>query len=139
MMSNNKYIITYECHDNAPRMWKVVQLIREIFWLLPLSIRKTADLPLQLWVDTFPRFVTKTQSWLSDFIFYLKPLYKSLHQSLGHRRSLHEIIPSPLFFFTFCLHIYFQENFFISLLFHLFFLILTCSCPYSYNFMLTFR
>jgi hypothetical protein len=22
-----------------------------------LSIRKTADLPLQLWVDTFPRFV----------------------------------------------------------------------------------
>ena len=22
----NKYIITYECHDNAPRMWKVVQL-----------------------------------------------------------------------------------------------------------------
>ena len=25
------------------------------------------------------------------------------------------------------------KNFFISLLFHLFFLILTCSCPYSYN------
>ena len=23
---HNKYIITYECHDNAPRMWKVVQL-----------------------------------------------------------------------------------------------------------------
>ena len=22
---HNKYIITYECHDNAPRMWKVVQ------------------------------------------------------------------------------------------------------------------
>jgi hypothetical protein len=33
---HNKYIITYECHDNAPRMWKVVQLIREIFWLLPV-------------------------------------------------------------------------------------------------------
>ena len=23
---HNKYIIAYECHDNAPRMWKVVQL-----------------------------------------------------------------------------------------------------------------
>jgi hypothetical protein len=23
---HNKYIITYECHDNAPRMWKVVKL-----------------------------------------------------------------------------------------------------------------
>jgi hypothetical protein len=23
---HNKYIITYECYDNAPRMWKVVQL-----------------------------------------------------------------------------------------------------------------
>jgi hypothetical protein len=33
---HNKYIITYECHDNAPWMWKVVQLIREIFWLLPV-------------------------------------------------------------------------------------------------------
>ena len=45
---------------------------------------------------------------------------------------------SPLpFFLTFCLQIYFQKNFFISLLFHLFFLILTCSCQYSYNLMLT--
>ena len=43
----------------------------------------------------------------------------------------------PPFFLTFCLQIYFQENFFISLLFHLFFLILTCSCQYSYNLMLT--
>jgi hypothetical protein len=23
---HNKYIITYECHDNAQRIWKVVQL-----------------------------------------------------------------------------------------------------------------
>jgi hypothetical protein len=41
------------------------------------------------------------------------------------------------FFLPFCLQIYFQSNFFISLLFHLFFLILTCSCQYSYNLMLT--
>jgi hypothetical protein len=27
---HNKYIITYECHDNAPRMWKVVQLEKYI-------------------------------------------------------------------------------------------------------------
>jgi hypothetical protein len=45
-------------------------------------------------------------------------------------------LPPPLFL-TFCLQIYFQEHFFISLLFHLFFLILTCSCQYSYNLMLT--
>jgi hypothetical protein len=31
----------------------------------------------------------------------------------------------------------FNKNFFISLLFHLFFLILTCSCQYSYSLMLT--
>ena len=43
---------------------------------------------------------------------------------------------TPLFL-TFCLQIYFQLNFFISLLFHLFFLILTCSCQYSYNLMST--
>ena len=43
---------------------------------------------------------------------------------------------TPLFL-IFCLHIYFQYNFFISLLLHLFFLILTCSCQYSYNLMLT--
>jgi hypothetical protein len=42
----------------------------------------------------------------------------------------------PLFL-TFCLQTYFQSNFFISLLFHLFFLILTCSFQYSYNLMLT--
>jgi hypothetical protein len=23
---HSKYIMTYECHDNAPRMWKMVQL-----------------------------------------------------------------------------------------------------------------
>ena len=31
---HNKYIITYECHDNAPRMWSGTS--REIFWLLPV-------------------------------------------------------------------------------------------------------
>ena len=40
----------------------------------------------------------------------------------------------PPFFLTFCLQIIFNK---ISLLFHLFFLILTCSCQYSYNLMLT--
>ena len=38
---------------------------------------------------------------------------------------------------TSCLHIYFQPNFFISILFDLFFLNLTCSCQYSCNLMLT--
>jgi hypothetical protein len=52
-----------------------------------------------------------------------------------HRHSWHGLT-TPLFL-TFCLQIYFQSNFFISLLFHLFFLILTCSCQYSYNLMST--
>jgi hypothetical protein len=30
------------------------------------SIRKTADLPLQLWVDTFPRFVAIGFYFLSE-------------------------------------------------------------------------
>ena len=51
-----------------------------------------------------------------------------------NRRSWHG---PPPFFLPSCLQIYFQQNFFISLLFHLFFLILTCSCQYSYNLMLT--
>ena len=35
---HNKYIITYECHDNAPRMWKVVQLEKYFdFSLLSLT------------------------------------------------------------------------------------------------------
>ena len=52
-----------------------------IFLLEPLDIRelyirKTADLLLQLWVSTFPRFVA-----IGFYFLYQKPLYKSLHQS----------------------------------------------------------
>jgi hypothetical protein len=46
-----------------------------------LSIRKTADLPLQLRVGTFPRFCG-----YQIFIFYPKPLYKLLHQSFFYPR-----------------------------------------------------
>ena len=59
-----------------------------------------------------------------------KPSY---HMNTGARGT---DLPPP-FFLTFCLQIYFQSNFFISLSFRLFFLILTCSCQYSYNLMLT--
>ena len=51
-----------------------------------LYIRKSADLPLQFLVGTFPRFVA------FGFIFYQKPLYKSLHQSLIY--SFITILPS---------------------------------------------
>jgi hypothetical protein len=47
----------------------------ELWDVRALSIRKTADLPLQLRVGTFPRFVA------IGFFFPPKPLYKSLHQS----------------------------------------------------------
>jgi hypothetical protein len=63
-----------------------------------------------------------------------KNMTKHSSSHTPHRRSWHG--PPPLFL-TFCLQIYFQYNFFISLLFHHFFLILPCSCQYSYNLMLT--
>ena len=77
-------------------------------------------------------------TWLSIYIYkramcFLFCFSFSLCH-LNHRRSWQRTTP---LFLTFCLQIYFQYNFFISLLFHLFFLILTCSCQYSYNHMLT--
>ena len=56
--------------------------------------------------------------------------------NLHHTQAL--VARTTPLFLTFCLQIYFQKKFFISLLFHLFFLILTCSCQYSYNLMLTY-
>jgi hypothetical protein len=56
---------------------------------------------------------------------------------LKPRASWHGITPPPPFFLL-CVYIFiFNQILFISLLFHLFFLILTCSRPYSYNLMLT--
>ena len=52
-----------------------------------------------------------------------------------HRRLWHGLT-IPLFS-NFLFTNLFSINFLISLLFHLFFLILTCSCQYSYNLMLT--
>ena len=59
------------------------------------------------------------------------------HEHIKTATSQALVARTTPFFLTFCLQIYFQSNFFISLLFHLFFLILTCSCQYSYNLMLT--
>jgi len=52
----------------------------------------------------------------------------------GARRT--ELPPLPIFKLSVYIFI-FNKNVFIPFLFHLFFLILTCSCPYSYNLMLT--
>ena len=65
------------------------------------------------------------------------PRYGGIHRYFSRRDHRRSWYGSPPFFLTFCLQVYFQSNFFISLLFHLFFLILTCSCQYSYNLMLT--
>ena len=51
-----------------------------------LYIRKTADLPMQLCLCTFPRFVA------IGFPFLPKPLYKSLHQSFFY--SFITVLPS---------------------------------------------
>ena len=61
------------------------------FFLLlePWDIRKTADLPLQLLVSTFPRFVAIRFYFLSETP---KPLNKSLHQSFFY--SFITILPS---------------------------------------------
>ena len=60
----------------------------------------------------------------------VRPILQNRYKTgQDHRRSWHGITtPFLNFLFT-----YLQYNFFISLLFHLFFLILTCSCQYSYN------
>jgi hypothetical protein len=63
--------------------------------------------------------------------------YNALHVQLKTTGARGTDLPPHTLFLTFCLQIYFQYIFFISLLFHLFFLILTCSCQYSYNLMLT--
>ena len=91
---------------------------------------------LHCWTDT------RTYSFTSGYIgvstnFYKKSMSGCAQFTNGfsHRRWWHGLT-TPLFL-TFCLQIYFQQNFFISLLFHLFFLILTCSCQYSCNLMLT--
>jgi hypothetical protein len=52
-------------------------------------IRKTADLLLQLWISTFPRFVAIWFYFLSET---LNGLYKSLHQSFFY--SFITILPS---------------------------------------------
>jgi hypothetical protein len=62
--------------------------------------------------------------------------YNALHVQLKNKGARGMDLPPPLFL-TFCLQIYFQYIFFISLLFHLFFLILTYLCQYSYNLLLT--
>ena len=67
------------------------------------------------------------------FSYLANGLWRGVLDTTGARGT---DLPPP-FFLTFCFQIYFQYNFFISLLFHLLFLILTCSCQYSYNLMLT--
>ena len=44
----------------------VVTLVRDSSAVRPLSISKTADLPLQLWIGTFPRFVAIGFYFLSE-------------------------------------------------------------------------
>jgi hypothetical protein len=58
----------------------------ELWDVRELYIRKTADLPLQSASTHFH------VSWLSDFIFNPKPLYKLLHQSFFY--SFINILPS---------------------------------------------
>jgi hypothetical protein len=41
---HNKYIITYKCHDNALRMWKVVQLEKYFYFSL-LSLTSLLSAP----------------------------------------------------------------------------------------------
>ena len=76
--------------------------------------------------------------WKSERLLFLKPIQQFssyiMVRTTGARGT---DSPPPPLFLTFCLQIYFQSNFFISLLFHFFFLILTCSCQYSYNLMST--
>jgi hypothetical protein len=86
----------------------------------------TATLFLIINLDKKKKKIMDTGSWI---FFFNKKIILDYYFCLKSD-------PATLFL-TFCLQIYFQWNFFISSLFHLFFLILTCSCQYSYNLMLT--
>ena len=76
----------YAVRDSSVLRRLFVRLAGAVGRQSALHIRKTADLPLQLGVGTFPRFVA------IGFYFYLKPLYKSLHQSFCY--SFITILPS---------------------------------------------
>jgi hypothetical protein len=96
-----------------------------ILFDINLTGARGTDLPSPLFFSS---------NFLFTNLFSIKFLYFFIISSLFVRVT---DLPPPLFFRTFCLQIYFQWNFFISLLFHLFFLILTCLCQYSYNLILT--
>ena len=80
--------------------------------------------------------------FMSPFTLHCITHFKNRQASsddVVHRLSWHEITTPPSFFnYRICLHIYFKYNFFISLSFHLFSLILTMYfVSFSSNLMLT--
>jgi hypothetical protein len=76
-------------------------------------------------------------TWRNDRVYVKIVLYSSVtplsEGKITGARGTHH----PPFFYLSAYKFIFNKNFFISLLFHLFFLILTCSYQYSYNLMLT--
>ena len=94
------------------------------FWSVYIFIFNNISLYFHLF------YLILTCSCPFSYNLMLTSPYMSRPQALVARNY-----PPP--FLTFCLHVYFQWNFFISVLFHLFYLILTCSCLYWYNIIFT--
>ena len=63
-------------------------LVRDSSAVRALSIRKTADLPLQLWVGTFPRFVAIGFYFLSETLIWIASpnIFLSIHNHLTLRK-----------------------------------------------------
>jgi hypothetical protein len=90
----NKYIITYECHDNAPRMWKVVQL--EKYFDFSLYSHHFSLLSLTSLLSAPEREVTSP----SDFKVVGALVYNSLFLLAYHLSDLH----MSLYLFFVCLY-----------------------------------
>ena len=86
-----------------------------------------------LWFKKIPESLFSVFPWTTTFLWHLFPcrVAISVWSSTG---ACGTDLPPPPFFKLSVYKFIFNK---ISLLFHLFFLILTCSCHYSYNLMLT--
>jgi hypothetical protein len=80
-------------------------LVRDSSAVRALSIRKTADLPLQLWVGTYPRFVAIGFYFLSETLIWIASpnIFLSIHNHLTLRkwcctRLQHDFALDPIIF-----------------------------------------
>jgi hypothetical protein len=124
-----------------PHLWLVTEFVTRITRQVPLVEQELFTLPEHL---SSPPVFSGVRPIRSLCVCFVRRCLSFCSFSFVHWVvcfSSFYLFWLPLWYLqtllNFLLHIYFQLNFFISLLFHLFFLIATCSCSYSYSLMLT--